>query len=404
MKRLTKKKIDAAIAKGREVKLWDGAERGLYLRVREGSHTGIFAVQYRSRKDGKQRSITIGRFGEDIERDGQVIPLTIENARAEAGRVKALDVGEKRDAKAALPTLDAEAARWLVEQVEPHNTERTAKLYGWMMRRHILPALGSRIVAEISKSDCQALHNSIGKAHGHRNANHALAILGSCLGWCGVEVNAARMTRKKGGIGIRRFAEVERERVFTADESARIGEAIRAMENDGALSAADAGFFRALALTGLRPDELLSLRWGCVGDDEIEFAKATKGGEADPRDAIVLTPPLRAVLAKLERGDDDALVFRVYKHHRLFNAILKRAGIERGKGADKAVAYSLRHTYATRAASSMPLAVVATLLGHARISTTEKYLHLSRDDDPVRRAAYKHAESIAASLDRTRAG
>ena len=56
-----------------------------------------------------------------------------------------------------------------------------------MMQKHILPALGDKIAAEITRDDCQRLHNSIGKDHGHRNANHALSILGSCLGWCQIE-------------------------------------------------------------------------------------------------------------------------------------------------------------------------------------------------------------------------
>jgi integrase len=273
-----------------------------------------------------------------------------------------------------------------------------------MMRIHILPALGSKIVSEITRDDCQRLHNAVGKASGHRNANHALSILGSCLGWCQIEPNPARMTRKKGGIGIRRFPEVARERVFTADESARIGEAIRVLEKDGALSAIEAGFFRALAITGCRPDELLSLTWGCVGEDSIEFGNTTKGGAADPRNGLTITPPLRAVLDSLPRGEgNQALVFPVYKYHRLFDAILEKANVERGKGAERAVVYSFRHTFGTRGATSLPLPVLATLMGHAQLSTTQKYIHLSRDDDPIRRAAKAQAEAIAAALDGAKA-
>jgi integrase len=207
------------------------------------------------------------------------------------------------------------------------------------------------------------------------------------------------MTRKKGGTGIRRFPETARERVFTADESARIGEAIRVLEKDGKLSAVEAAFFRALAITGARPDELLSLTWGCIGDDSIEFGKATKGGAADPRDGLALTPPLAAVLAKLIRGADDDLVFDVRKYHRLFDAILKKAGVERKSGADRAVPYSFRHSFGTRGATSLPLPVLQTLMGHAQLATTSKYIHLSRDDDPIRRAARAQAEAIAGLLD-----
>jgi integrase len=397
--KLTKRTIDKAIAKGEEAKLWDERLPGLVLRVRAGSGKAYWGIEYRSTNDKKKRWETLGGFGEVIEVDGKPLPLTVDNARKEGARRRALDTASERERRKAAPTLKDEAERWLTEQVEPHNAERTAKLYSWMMRKHVLPALGKKSVREITRDDCQRLHNAIGKASGHRNANHALSVLGSCLGWCQVEPNPARMTRKKGGTGIRRFAEVARERVFTAVESAAIGEAIREMEKDGTLSAVDAGFFRALALTGCRPDELLSLTWGCVGDDSIDFAKQTKGGEADPRDSITITPPLEAVLSKLTRGDDDALVFPVYKQNGLFAAILRRAKVERGTGADKAVTYSFRHTFGTRGATSLPLPVLQTLMGHAQLSTTQKYIHLSRDDDPVRRAARVQAEAIAVTLD-----
>jgi Phage integrase, N-terminal SAM-like domain len=174
--KLTKKTIDRAIAKGIEAKLWDSVQRGLCARVRAGSGRCYLGVEYRGR-DRKKRWQTIGEFGATVEIDGKALPLTIENGRRLAGKMKALDVATDRDRRAESPTLDQEAARWLAEQVEPHNSERTAALYAWMMAKHILPALGSKIVTEITRGDCQRLHNLIGKANGHRSANHALCAL-----------------------------------------------------------------------------------------------------------------------------------------------------------------------------------------------------------------------------------
>ena len=85
--RLTRKRIDKAIAKGEEAKLWDEKQRGLCLRVRAGSGKAYFGVEYRN-ADGMKEWETIGGFGETIDVDGNAIPLTVET-RTEGGRAAA---------------------------------------------------------------------------------------------------------------------------------------------------------------------------------------------------------------------------------------------------------------------------------------------------------------------------
>ena len=61
-----------------------------------------------------------------------------------------------------------------------------------------------------------------------------------------------------------------------------------------------------------------------------------------------------------------------------FNAILKRAGIERiDPLGQKLTAHSFRHTYATMMAEAVgnnPF-ILKKILGHTQISTTEQYCH-----------------------------
>jgi integrase len=407
MKRLTKSKIDHAIARGRETKLWDEGT-GLYLRVREGSHTGIFAVQYRSRKDRKQRSITIGRFGETIESriDKRPVSLTVENARREAAYVKALDEGADRDAKAEAATLKVEAARWMTEQVEVHNRESTARLYGWMLTKHILPSLGSKRPTEITRDDCQRLHNAVGgkrnektgTAENARNANHCLSILGSLLGWLQVDPNPAAMTRKKGGNGksIRRFIESRRTRFFTTEEQAAITKSMREMVADGSLSKVEAAFFDALKFSGCRPGEVLGLRWKDVGEGVIHLG-LTKGGESDPRKGgLPIVPELRQVLDGLPRmdGDEDDRVFPIYKYGKVWRSIIRRAGVAEVTAKGPAVVYCLRHSFGYRGATTVPTATLSALMGHASLSTTQLYLHLVAGDENVQ----KHAKALAQAM------
>ena len=60
--------------------------------------------------------------------------------------------------------------------------------------------------------------------------------------------------------------------------------------------------------------------------------------------------------------------------------------------------HDLRHSYASSGVSGgASLSVLAVLLGHNRIQTTERYAHLS--DDPIREASQRIDSKIAAALD-----
>ena len=70
-------------------------------------------------------------------------------------------------------------------------------------------------------------------------------------------------------------------------------------------------------------------------------------------------------------------------------------------GLDDVRIHDLRHSYASRAlALGESLPVIAKLLGHARIQTTARYTHLTRD--AVRDAAIRVAEGIAEDILRAR--
>ncbi|MGB6681764.1 MAG: site-specific integrase, partial [Candidatus Bathyarchaeia archaeon] len=60
---------------------------------------------------------------------------------------------------------------------------------------------------------------------------------------------------------------------------------------------------------------------------------------------------------------------------RAFNKACERAGIENLKFHD------LRHTFGSRLARTTPLHIVMKLMGHASITTTQRYLHSQGDDE-----------------------
>jgi integrase len=105
-----------------------------------------------------------------------------------------------------------------------------------------------------------------------------------------------------------------------------------------------------------------------------------------------------AILRSLPRLADSAYVFpsAVAGEHlkeikRLWTSVRHSAKL------DGLRLHDLRHSYASVSAiGGESLLVVRSLLGHARIATTERYAHLS--DDPVRRAADRASGDISSWL------
>jgi integrase len=126
--------------------------------------------------------------------------------------------------------------------------------------------------------------------------------------------------------------------------------------------------------TGMRKGEILSLKWSQVRNG---FIYLTNTKTDQPRQ-IPINKTLLALFQSLPRHIKSDYVFcdrngRPFGDIRKsFNSALKKAGIE------NFTFHCLRHTHASwmvmRGAS---LKVVAEILGHSNIATTQRYAHLS---------------------------
>lgn len=73
------------------------------------------------------------------------------------------------------------------------------------------------------------------------------------------------------------------------------------------------------------------------------------------------------------------------------------AGIRKMAGLTDVRLHDLRHTHASfGVGGGLGLPVIAKLLGHTQIRTTERYSHL--DADPIRRASESIGKRIAAAM------
>src|SRR4051812_44361191 len=122
--------------------IWDTEVRGFGARRRRREITFVL----KSRLKGQQRFLTIGRFG---------APWTVDLARNEAQRVRAemssgRDPAQARRSAKAAATLSEFAVRCRAEHAVPRKQPRTVEEDRRMLRLHLLPALGSMRIGEIT--------------------------------------------------------------------------------------------------------------------------------------------------------------------------------------------------------------------------------------------------------------
>lgn len=143
---------------------------------------------------------------------------------------------------------------------------------------------------------------------------------------------------------------------------------------------------RALLMTayggGLRVSELVSLKLTDIESGRMTIRVEQSKGRKDRR-TILSEHLLRQLRAywRIERSPMwlfpgpklDRPLTRASVHN-IYHSAKKAAGITRGKGI-----HTLRHTFATHMLEDgVDSTVIQSMLGHAYISTTARYLHVSR--------------------------
>jgi integrase len=158
----------------------------------------------------------------------------------------------------------------------------------------------------------------------------------------------------------------------------------------------DAAFFRVLFFSGLRLGEALALRWRHVlflpdmTGAVLDVRRAVSAGvEKEPKGRrprqVPLPRPAAEALARLGQRDEfttpDDYVFGNRLGRRLDASAIrrryKRAAAAAGLRPVKL--HGLRHAAGSVLARSLPLVTVRDVLGHAKLETTNRYLHSKID-------------------------
>ena len=376
--RISKRSVDAVKAGGTDTVYWDGELTGFGLRVRRSGRKS-YVVQ--TRIAGKLCWFTIGPHG----------PLNPDQARARALEIlacakKGIDPRDADARREAEPSMADLGRRFLEEYVPVHCKPSTREEYSRSVRLFVDPVIGELRVPEVQRKDIAALH------HGLRDkpyqANRTLGVLSKMFSLA--EVWGWRPDGSNPCRHVKRYKEHKRERFLSPEETERLGQVLRDVEEEMPSAVAA---FRLLLLTGCRMSEIRDLRWEYVKDDCIELPDTKTGGRVVP-----LGPEARAVLSAISRDEDNPWVIsgRLPGSHltdlqRPWRRIRKQAGLEDVRIHD------LRHSFASRAlALGESLTMIGKLLGHTQVQTTARYAHLARDS--IQTAAARITGSIGGNL------
>ena len=368
--KLSKRTIDALTPRPRDYFVWDVALKGFGVRVLPSGRK-TYLAQYRQK--GRQRRVKIGIHG----------ALTADQARHRARQILGsvsggADPAETRRRARTAPTMNGLTTRFLQDHVAVHLKPSTAHEYRRIVEKIIRPRFGRARINDVLRSDVAALHLDLKDTP--YQANRVLSILSKMFnlaelwGIRGEGTNPARLIPK--------YRERNRERFLRPEELRRLAHVLDASEKDGSESVYVVAAFKLLILTGCRLSEIQTLTWESVTDGYVVLPDSKTGARRIP-----LAPEAEDVLAGIRRipghpyviaGDIPGM--HVHTLQKPWRRIRIRADLPNVRIHD------LRHTYASMAVSSgLSLPILAKLLGHSQIHTTQRYAHLM--DAPVREAA-----------------
>ncbi len=313
-------------------------------------------------------------------------------ARAEAKRTLGLvaagkdPAGARAEAKVA-PTVAELADRFLSEHAAAKRKASTAREYRRLLEHVVLPAIGKKRVADVTRQEVARLHHA--RRETPTEGNRALAAMSTMFNMAerwGLRPDGSNPCRH-----VEKYPQRRRERFLSAEELARLGDALAGYDGSPYCVAA----VKLLVFTGARLGEVLGLQLAWV---DFERGEARLPGSKTGAKTLHLPPPALEVLALLPRIEGNPHVIVGAKAGAaLVNLEKPWRAIRKAAGLDDVRLHDLRHAFASIAASSgLGLPIIGKMLGHSQPATTARYAHLA--NDPVKAAAAAVAGKIAAAM------
>ena len=374
--KLSRAILDNAKPEAKRYLLRDTRTVGLALKV-EPSGTRTFLFEYRLQGKPSQR-YNIGRYGE---------PWTLDQARAEAGRLRSLvdrglDPLAVRQREVTSGRSVADLVELVLAQLERSGRRPgTLYIYRRLLRIFILPRFGKLRVEELGVEHLERMHAELERTP--CQANHTLVVLGRCLslaerwGWIPRGSNPVRWVERYP----RRRRGDKKGVMLTPEQMARLLAAFDQEEQSGSDPFSVAAL-RIAFWTGWRTkSEVLPLQWS---DLDLDRGQARLvGTKTADQEYRVLPDEAAAVLRALPRVEGSPWVFpgldptrhrtnvrRVWERARL------RAGLENLEELGDFRLHDLRHNVVSWDVSrGTSLKMAGASVGHKSQRSTEVYAH-----------------------------
>jgi integrase len=400
------------------------------LVIREQNGRAFYEAKWRDSR-GRQVKRRVG--GAWVERDqagrwrrrgGRVADGCFDEKAAIVEMRRLVDEREEQLAagpEAGAVTFDQVAADWLhhVEHVDGIKPS-TLITYGYMLRPpgasarkrgrrkaggRVLAEFGGQPIATITTAQVERwLARLDQEPISKRTINIHRQLVCSILGHAacrpdqyGIETNVARATSKRREPDPVVLDFYEPEEVAALARAARAGAhrdpsrpAISEAEREERRRAddQDAALFIVAAFTGLRMGELLELRWRYVSFERatLTVAASWSGGEVTspksrkPRTVPLATPPAAELARLAERrwfiAPDDLVFCSTLGDHLDPSALRRRLRrAQEAAGLRPLRFHDLRHSFGSLVVREVDTATLKAWMGHAKLTTTERYLH-----------------------------
>jgi integrase len=295
------------------------------------------------------------------------------------------DPQAQRHAARTAPTVADLCTRYLEELVPRLRPGSQREMRG-CIATWILPALGGRRVADITRTDVEKLHATVSRrapVRANRVASLLSRLMGLAIRW--------EMRSTNPVVGLQKNREYPRQRYLSGEELVRLTAVLRDWPDQTI-----ANVVRLLLLTGARRGEVCAMKWQDLDLSAGTWRKPASKVKQDKVHLVPLSGPARQLIAELRAksptvGDFKSANFAdfVFPARTAAGHIVDLKQWPRVRSAAGLVDFKLhdlRHSHASILASAgLSLPITGALLSHSQPSTTARYAHLLLD--PLRQAS-----------------
>jgi integrase len=351
----------------KKVEFFDEKQKGLVLEVRQSGGKTFYL-----RMADKRRKVRYYRLGYANDINLSQARDLCQSLRTQI--ILGIDPKEEQANCQAMPTLLEVYTNHYLPYVQSY--KRSWRIDVSVFQTHILPALGTKYLDDITRADITQLHQAV-KAAGKApaTANRILIILRFMFNLV-MEKWQLPGVRENPASRIPLFQENnKRERYLTEQEIKRLHDAVQQTNNPWFPE-----MIGLLLVTGVRKSELLNAKWQDVNFSErIWRIPMTKSGYA--RHVPLNDTALSIFLTTRKVGSHGTFVFpnpKTNKPYTQISTVWKR--VRKIAALPDLRLHDLRHSFASLLVNSgRTLYEVQRLLGHSQARTTQRYAHLSHD-------------------------